>query len=74
MKAICVKYLPWTNTKPARLKAYIKGHHFIVIHDDRLKEKDVAQLLMDKLEWDDLKIIGEGTLPNEEIVFLLGAK
>lgn len=87
MKAIQVKRLPWTNTKPERLKAYIKGHSLIMSDFDlneRISnlpdfqawgltpERVLVNLFIDNLGWHgDVEIVGKGVLPNEDIVFIL---
>ena len=87
MKAIQVKRLPWTSTKPERLKAFIKGHSLTMSDFDlneRISnlpdfeawgltpERVLVNLFMDKLGWtEDVEIVGKGVLPNEDIVFIL---
>ena len=69
MKAIMTKYLPVTNTKPARIKAYTVDNNSIVItagryENDYQDHKSVAWALIDKMGWNTdgkLNIIGGGT-------------
>ena len=80
MKAIVVKYLAVTNTKPSRYKAYIQGHSVTVSTYDveetweKTPRRIVAEMLMEKLGWDDLEIAGNGMLPNGETAFILTLK
>jgi hypothetical protein len=73
MKAIQVKYLPATETKPSRIKAFIKGHSvtrsFDYEHNDG-GMKNVAHELVEKLEWNVLSMI-QGELPSGDTVFVI---
>lgn len=79
MKAIQVKYLPVTETKPSRWKAWCYGGLSVTrSYDYALNEDDnarrVAQLLIDKMEHHSRKpprIAGAGCLPNGDYVFTL---
>ena len=82
MKAIQVKYLPPTNTKPTRLKAFIKGHSLTksiyelegrgAILGEADNEWSLVRLFITSLGWvGDVEIIGKGVLPNEDTVFIL---
>lgn len=77
MKAIEVKYLPATNFKGARVKAFTEGGNSITvpfqyeISNDEARAEDVAQELLYRLAWP-VKITGRGTLPNGNYVFTLG--
>ncbi len=70
MKAIQIRYLPATNFKGARMKAWTEGGNSIVIpysyeiSSDELRAKLMAEELKTQLNWCKLKIIGVGSLPN----------
>lgn len=77
MKAIQVKYLPATNTKPTRLKAWAEGGNSAVVSksyelDEVDNYKVAAKALMDKLGWHH-QIVGGG-LPNGNYCFVMLAK
>jgi hypothetical protein len=81
MKAIQIKYLPATNFKGSRMKAWTEGGNSITvpfqyeISDDLARAQDVAQELINKMGWDaHSKITGMGTLPNGDWVATLGGK
>ena len=75
MKAILVKYIPTSYTKPSRLKALDKCGNSITFscgffdgnHDQQAEQ--VAQKLVDKMNWKG-KLVGPGGL-GEELVFIL---
>ena len=72
MKAIIVKVLPATNTKPTRLKASAEGVASIIrsADGDRGYEKDAARIareLCAKYEWN--WPIASGQLANGDHVF-----
>lgn len=84
MKAIQVKYLSMTETKPARLKAFIKGFSATVLfhscddegHSDNEPYDRAVQALVYKIGWTkermDREIVFQvGTLPNEDRVYLI---
>jgi len=65
MKAILTKYLPCTNTKGSRIKAWTEGGNQITIpYPHELSGQDVhelaAQSLVDKMEWKNIKLYGGG--------------
>lgn len=78
MKAIQIRFLPATNFKGARMKAFIDGGYSKTIpfqyelSDDELRARLVAEALMDEMEWHDIKIAGMGQLPNGDYVAVLG--
>jgi hypothetical protein len=77
MKAIQVKYLPHTNTKPSRWKAFAEGNLQIVLpYDHALSAEENARsaaiALITKMGWG-ARITGSGGLPNQDYVFTLGA-
>ena len=77
MKAIQVKYLPATNSKPSRWKAWIYGGLSVTASydydlDEYENAKKVACLLVNKMDRN-YPLIGGGSLPNQDYVFTLGA-
>jgi len=77
MKAIQVKYLPATNSKPSRWKAWaFGGEQITVSYDYDLDENENARAaaiaLITKMGWGS-HITGSGGLPNQDYVFTLGA-
>jgi len=76
MKAIQIKYLPPTDFKGARMKAWAEGGNSIVvpfqyeISDNESRAMDVAQELIARMGWD-VKISGFGCLPNGDYVATL---
>lgn len=75
MKAIQVKYIPATNTKGSRFKAWIKGNSITNSYDYRLSTFENAKIaandLKDKLHWPtDIVLIG-GLLPNKTYAFVI---
>jgi hypothetical protein len=74
MKAIQVKYLPATNTKGIRIRAFVKENSITESrkYGVELNEqsRNLAQELMDKLEWN-CKITGAGVIPNGDYVFTI---
>lgn len=78
MKAIQVRYLPATNTKGVRLKAFTAGGNQLTTSRDyeldcRDDARQAAIKLMCKLKWiGHSKIQGEGVLLNGDYVFTLG--
>ena len=76
MKAIEIKYLPPTNTKCSRMKAFTEGGNSITVPFDyeldiEELEDYVARLLIKKMAWD-VVITGRGQLPNGNCVITLG--
>ena len=72
MKAIQVKYLPWTETKPARYKAWAEGGNSITISANSVPDGvepyyHAALRLCDKMKWS-FDIVGGG-LPNGDYAF-----
>ena len=77
MKAIQVKYLAPTNTKPSRWKAFAEGGASVTLSLDYELDagpdaRRVAQALVDKMQW--APITGAGCLPNGDYVFTLGGQ
>jgi len=77
MKAIQVKYLPATNSKPSRWKAWAFGGAQITVSydydfDAEENARAAAIALMTKMDWRH-PITGSGGLPNQDYVFTLGA-
>jgi len=75
MKAIQVKYLPVTETKGSRYKAWIDGGASVTVgfnHVTDLGEDDAMNKLKEKLNWkyDFIK----GTLPNGDFVYVIQPK
>lgn len=75
MKAIVVKYIGATNTRPSRLKATAEGVPSITrgydyASDDHGKRR-IAQDLCDKYKWKGELI--EGGLPNGDTVFVFAS-
>jgi hypothetical protein len=83
MKAIQIRYIPATNTKDYRLKAFAEGGQSVTIArssiDHELSEEEqrifVAKFLMRKLGWDAYSMItGHGILPCGDYVVTTGSK
>ena len=84
MKAIQIKYLPCTNTKPSRLKAWASPDVQLIVSRNSSLDISVedesfalAQALIDKMVaseyWTKQTIItGFGCLPNGDYVATLG--
>ena len=77
MKAIQVKYLPCTNTRGSRWKAFADGGNQITLpYDYAMNPEENARCaaiaLITKMGWQS-KITGSGGLPNQDYVFTLGA-
>ena len=72
-KAIVVKYLPWTETKPARYKAFTEGKSCIASmsdYDDADEAQAAAAIkLGTSLHWSGIYV--KGTLPNGHAVFVV---
>jgi hypothetical protein len=77
MKAIQIKYLPATNFKGARMKAWIEGGHSITlpfqyeISSDEVRAKLMATELKVLMNWCKVEISGIGQLPNGDWVATL---
>lgn len=72
MKAIQTRYLPCTNTRGSRIKAWAEGGHSVTIpYPQELSGEDVHRLaadkLCDKLGWS--KDLVGGGLPNGDYAF-----
>jgi len=75
MKAIQVRYLPPTNTRGTRWKAWAEGGACIIIArdyglDGAVDARGAADALRGKMQWRAV-IRGEGVLPNGDYVFTL---
>ena len=68
MKAISAKYLPATNTKPARIKVQAEGVPHLIFDDYSTTRREAAERLCVKFGWSTDLI--EGTLPNGDTVFV----
>lgn len=68
-KTIQTKYLPTTNKKPSRVKAWCEAGSLILSWDHGLSTEQmharVARQLQSKLGWGELKLIG-AALPNSK--------
>ena len=72
-KAILVKYLPFTNHKPARVKALVHRSVSITVSVSEYSSNDEARLEAAKALAENLCWRGEyikGTLPNGDTVFV----
>lgn len=76
MQAIQVKYLPVTNHRGARLKAFVGADSVIINRnyevDIDVDEAKAAEMLAHKLQWTGEFI--RGALPNGNIVFVIAQK
>jgi hypothetical protein len=77
MQAIQVKYLPVTNTKPSRWKAFTKTHSITLAYDHALNSngnaRAAAEALRAKMGWTG-NFYGKlvfGVLPNGDYVFTM---
>lgn len=68
MKAIQVKCLPATDTKPRRWKAIAEGVPHIIVGSYDATARDAALLLCEKYNWG--RDLIEGGLPNGDLVFV----
>lgn len=72
MKAIQTKFVPTSNTRPARVKAWIKGNAATVSWDHGLEVVDnhgaAARKLAESLKWSG-RLVG-GTLPDESMAWV----
>lgn len=72
MKAIQTKFIGPTETRGARVKAWVKGHAATVSWDHGLEVVDnhasAARKLVASLEWDG-RLVG-GTLPDETMAWV----
>lgn len=72
MQAIQVKYLPATDTKHSRLKAFCKSGSITIPFDTETDNQCyvlAAKLLAEKLGWNE--VFYGGTLPNHDKVFVI---
>lgn len=67
-KAITTRYIPWTNTKPARIKATDGDNHSVYISADgdgseiiEEHHRLAAVKLCEKMDWDHTHLVGGGT-------------
>lgn len=77
MKAIIVKYHPWSNTKAAYLRA-TDGYNSITIPIDEDLTSDenyrkAAEMLCEKMSWVNVDLI-QGSLKNGEIFVMVSMK
>ena len=68
MKAITVKHLPPTDTKPRRLKVQAEGVPHLIFDSNSTTPRQAAERLCIKFGWGTDLI--EGTLPNGDLVFV----
>ena len=72
MQAIQIKYLGPTDTKRHTYKAVCAGgsytHHWDYAQGEDGNALTAAELLVEKMGWDDIEITGMGTLPNGDYV------
>jgi hypothetical protein len=68
MKAITVKHLPPTDTKPRRLKVRAEGVPHLVFDANSTTPRRAAERLCVKFGWGTDLI--EGTLPSGDLVFV----
>ena len=72
-KAILVKYLPFTNHKPARVKAIVHRSLSVTVSVSEYASNDEARLAAAKAIAENLNWRGKyikGTLPNGDTVFV----
>ena len=72
-KAILVKYLPFTNHKPARVKAIVHRSLSVTVSVSEYASNDEARLAAAKAIAENLNWRGKyikGTLPNGDVVFV----
>lgn len=72
-KAILVKYLPFTNHKPARVKAIVHRSLSVTVSVSEYASNDEARLAAAKAIAESLSWRGKyikGTLPNGDVVFV----
>lgn len=72
-KAILVKYLPFTDHKPARVKAIVHRSLSITVSVSEYSSNDEARLAAAKAMAENLNWRGKyikGTLPNGDTVFV----
>lgn len=76
MKAIQVRYLPPTDFKGTRMKAFVEGGESVTvpfqyeISSDEARAHDVAIELINRLGWN-VKITGSGMIANGDYVFTI---
>lgn len=75
MRAIQIRYLPATDKRPARLKAFTKHYQFTVnVHELstlELQAVDLANSFIKKQEWRKVTMTGFGQIPNSDWVATL---
>ena len=72
-KAILVKYLPFTNHKPARVKAIVHRSLSVTVSVSEYASNDEARLAVAKAIAESLCWRGKyikGTLPNGDVIFV----
>lgn len=76
MKAIQIKILPATNTKPTRLKAFTEAGSIIEPFDYEDVNKQTAALAKRYCEqfWPGASLSGPNCLPNGDWIFTLQAR
>ena len=72
MKAITVKHLPATNTKPSRIKVQAEGVPHLIFDSNSTTPRQAAERLCVKFGWPTDLI--EGTLPNGDLVFVFAPR
>ena len=70
MKAILIKFLPATNSRPSRLKASASGVKSLTIPFDYVTDPELrlAQEFCKANDWDG-ELLVKGILPNGDTVF-----
>lgn len=77
MKAIQIRFLPATNFKGARMKAWTEGNNSITLpfqyelSSDELRVIFMAKELINKMKWDSIEISGIGQISNGDYVVTL---
>jgi hypothetical protein len=85
MKAIQVKFMPCTNTKPTRLKVWAEGNKALIIARDSLDSNDdkpcaqlAAEIFANSLNWlaydhwnECSRVLVGGMLPNGDHCFCI---
>lgn len=80
MKAIQIRFLPATDFKGARMKAWAEGGNSIIvpfqyeISSNEYRAHLTATELLIKLKWDNVEISGIGMLPNGDYAATLKSK
>lgn len=79
MKAIQVRFLPATDFKGARIKAFVEGGGSVTVpyqyelSEDEGRVSEVAQELIYKMQWN-VEISGIGQLPNGDYAITIKSK